>query len=91
MNPSAVIRSQVARIIEDVVSGRIATRADLAVRAAELADDLDVECAAELHQAGHFLDDEDIRRGDSDYGTSQRRRLEQAITRLRSVSSRAAE
>lgn len=78
---------RVAQIIEDVITGRVTSRADFAARCAELDGVLDATCAAHLHEAGHYLDDADIRRRDERYGVSQRRRLEAAIVELRSVPS----
>ena len=81
--------NRVAQIIEDVIAGRITDRSALAARTAALFGSLDDASAADLHEAGHYLDDDDIRRRDADYAQRQLQRLEMAVSRLRTLAAPA--
>ena len=79
-----------ALIIEDVLAGRIIDRLAFAVRVSALAGQLTPDCASALHQAGHFLDDADLRCADAQYDSLMRSELEKESARLRSDMSPAA-
>jgi hypothetical protein len=70
-------------IVEAVLLGEISTRSELNERIGRLnvrvKDDIDDA----LHQAGHYVDDADIRQRDLEYAEAQKAELELTLQRLR--------
>jgi hypothetical protein len=72
-----------AALIEDVLTGKVTGREEFHARARKLQIKADSEAAIELHQAGHYLDDADIRARDPEFARLQEEGLREAIRRLR--------
>lgn len=84
-----MIANEVAQIVDDVLSGRILDRNAFAARVAEIPAPLEARFAGALHLAGHYLDDEDIRRTNGDYARNQRQELVDVLDRLKMTASPA--